>query len=65
MFTAEVIEVISAYKDAGLPPTVFAAAVPNNYGRAIGDVVESCWKDQIAMQQRAAAGKLEASVEEE
>jgi hypothetical protein len=43
MFTSEVLEVISGYKDAGLPPTVFAAAVPNNYARAVGEVVESCW----------------------
>jgi hypothetical protein len=52
MYTSEVLEVIAAYKDAGLPPTVFAAAVPNNYGREVGDVVESCWKDQMVAQQR-------------
>lgn len=64
MFTSEVLEVISGYKDAGLPPTVFAAAVPNNYSRTVADVVESCWKDQMVAQQRAAMGKLEASIED-
>ncbi|GBF88938.1 hypothetical protein Rsub_01437 [Raphidocelis subcapitata] len=64
MYTSEVLEVIAAYKDAGLPPTVFAAAVPNNYTREVADVVDSCWKDQMVAQQRASMGKLEASVEE-
>ncbi|KIY96402.1 hypothetical protein MNEG_11557 [Monoraphidium neglectum] len=64
MYTSEVLEVISGYKDAGLPPTVFAAAVPKNFESQLSDVVESCWKDQMVAQQRAALGKLGESIEE-
>jgi hypothetical protein len=53
LYTEELIDVIGAYKDAGLPPTVFSAAVPGNYdNRSIADVVEACWKDQMAAQRR-------------
>lgn len=54
MYGAEVIEVVSAYKEAGLPPAVFAAAVPNNYQRVISGLVEEVYADHNAMKQQAA-----------
>jgi hypothetical protein len=42
-------QVIGAYKDAGLPPTVWAAAVPNNYSRIVGDLMAEVQADNAAM----------------
>lgn len=58
MHAAEVMEVISAYKDSGLPPTVFAAAVPNNYQRVVGELVSEVIQDHSNMQKRKQEGNL-------
>lgn len=52
MYGSEVVEVVSAYKDEGLPPTVFAAAVPNNYSRIVKELVKEIWADHNTMRQR-------------
>lgn len=49
----EVVEIISAYKEEGLPPCAFAAAVPNNWERLVSDLVQSVWKDHQAMVREA------------
>lgn len=64
MYGSEVVELIAAYKEAGLPPCAFAAAVPNNYQRTVGDLAESVWRDQaalVAKQQLSAEGAAEDS----
>eukprot|EP00877_Chromochloris_zofingiensis_P001393 jgi/Chrzof1/11254/Cz05g29170.t1 len=49
MYGSEVVEVISACRDAGLPPCVFAAAVPNNWSRNVKELTEAVWRDHSAM----------------
>ncbi|CAL8466395.1 g5931 [Coccomyxa elongata] len=49
MSGAEVQEVISAYNDSGLPPTVWAAAVPANYQRTISVLLEDIYGDHNLM----------------
>jgi hypothetical protein len=34
---------------AGLPPCAFAAAVPNNWTRQLGELADAVWRDQAAM----------------
>ncbi|EFJ48983.1 hypothetical protein VOLCADRAFT_90363 [Volvox carteri f. nagariensis] len=53
MIGAEVVEVIAAYREAGMPPTVWAAAVPNNYTRVVRELVEEVHADNAAMMRRA------------
>jgi hypothetical protein len=45
---AQVMEVVAAYKDAGLPPTVFAAAVPKNWSRSVSALVAELYEDDTA-----------------
>ncbi|BDA51235.1 hypothetical protein COCOBI_18-1120 [Coccomyxa sp. Obi] len=52
MSGAEVQEVISAYNDSGLPPTVWAAAVPANYQRTVSTLLEDIYGDHNLMLQR-------------
>ncbi|KAL4439987.1 hypothetical protein ABPG75_002988 [Micractinium tetrahymenae] len=58
MYAAEVMETIAAFREAGLPETVFAAAVPNNYDRSLQELVQEVFADHQAMkrlrQQQAA-----------
>ena len=42
---------------AGLPPAVFAAAVPNNWGRPLAELVDDVCADHAAMQARAEGRK--------
>ncbi|GLC36474.1 hypothetical protein PLESTF_001264600 [Pleodorina starrii] len=65
MVGAEVMEVIGAYKDAGMPPTVWAAAVPNNYGRIVRDLVEEVHADNAAMVRRAQEAQAQQAMQEE
>ncbi|KAF8073213.1 hypothetical protein HT031_000874 [Scenedesmus sp. PABB004] len=63
MYGCEVTEVIAAYRDAGLPPCAFAAAVPNNFTRNVKELSEAIWRDHSAMlakqQQRRAGSSVE------
>ncbi|KAK9902767.1 hypothetical protein WJX75_005500 [Coccomyxa subellipsoidea] len=52
MCGAEVQEVISAYNDSGLPPTVWAAAVPANYQRTVSTLLEDIYGDHNLMMQQ-------------
>lgn len=65
MYGAEVVEVIAAYKDAGLPPTVWAAAVPRNWGRVVGELVEEVHADNAAMVRRAQEAAAQKALEEQ
>ena len=49
MFGSEVVEIVAAYKQTGLPPCIFAAAVPNNYGKVVGTLVKEVSMDHDAM----------------
>eukprot|EP00879_Flechtneria_rotunda_P027449 GHRR01029405.1.p2 GENE.GHRR01029405.1~~GHRR01029405.1.p2 ORF type:complete len:101 (+),score=25.37 GHRR01029405.1:460-762(+) len=49
MYGSEVVAFIASYREAGLPPCVFGAAVPNNWQRRVRELVNSMWKDQAAM----------------
>jgi hypothetical protein len=49
----QVMEVIAAYKDAGMPPTVFAGAVPNNWEAPLTLLVDELYKDAAAAAERA------------
>jgi len=40
---------LSLCAHAGLPPAVFAAAVPNNYGRVVRELLEEVQADDAAM----------------
>lgn len=53
MVLVQVMEVIAAYKDARLPPTVFAGAVPNNWESPLTSLVEELYKDAAAAAERA------------
>ncbi|PNH05255.1 hypothetical protein TSOC_008495 [Tetrabaena socialis] len=65
MFGSELVEVIGAYKDAGLPPTVWAAAVPNNYERIVADLAEEVFSDNAAMVRRAQEEQARRALEEQ
>ncbi|GAX77822.1 hypothetical protein CEUSTIGMA_g5265.t1 [Chlamydomonas eustigma] len=52
MYGSEVVEMVASYKEAGLPPCVFAAAVPNNYQRKVVDLVKEVYADHEAMTKR-------------
>mmetsp|Transcript_13434 Transcript_13434/g.38960 ORF Transcript_13434/g.38960 Transcript_13434/m.38960 type:complete len:96 (+) Transcript_13434:775-1062(+) len=54
MYQSEVIDVVSSYRASGLPPAVFAAAVPNNYGRVVRELLEEVQADDAAMRRLAA-----------
>jgi hypothetical protein len=49
MFGAEVVDVMGAYRDSGLPQPVWAAAVPNNYERVVSELVAEVHADNAAM----------------
>jgi hypothetical protein len=49
----QVMEVIAAYKDARLPPTVFAGVVPNNWEAPLSYLIEELYKDAAAAAERA------------
>ena len=49
---------------AGLPPTVFAAAVPNNVGRTIASLVEELQAEQGALAARMAEQQAAAAAEQ-
>ncbi|CAL5225992.1 g8794 [Coccomyxa viridis] len=51
MSGAEVQEVVSAYHDSGLPRSMWAAAVPANYDRSLGALVEDIYGDHQLMMQ--------------
>ena len=42
----------------GLPPAAFAAAIPNNWGREVGELVTAMWRDQAAMVSTISAAQL-------
>jgi hypothetical protein len=48
----QVMEVIGAYRDAPLPPTVFAGAVPNNWECPLDDLLRELYNDDAVTQQR-------------
>eukprot|EP00195_Chlamydomonas_chlamydogama_P005824 CAMPEP_0202903320 /NCGR_PEP_ID=MMETSP1392-20130828/23881_1 /ASSEMBLY_ACC=CAM_ASM_000868 /TAXON_ID=225041 /ORGANISM="Chlamydomonas chlamydogama, Strain SAG 11-48b" /LENGTH=256 /DNA_ID=CAMNT_0049590443 /DNA_START=161 /DNA_END=933 /DNA_ORIENTATION=- len=60
MYGSEVVEVVTAYKESGLPPAVFAAAVPRNYSRVVKELLSEVYADHMAMQQRVAQQRLAA-----
>eukprot|EP00892_Ulva_mutabilis_P009572 jgi/Ulvmu1/6988/UM033_0046.1 len=45
MYTSEVMEVIGAYRDSALPPTAFAAAVPNNWEKYLPALLKELFED--------------------
>ena len=49
MSAAEVMGVIGAYRDAGLPETVWAAAVPANFDRKVAALVDDIYGDHAYM----------------
>ncbi|GLI63778.1 hypothetical protein VaNZ11_006859 [Volvox africanus] len=65
MVGAEVVEVIAAYKEAGMPPTVWAAAVPNNYTRLVKDLVDEVHADNTAMVRRAQEAQARQAAQQE
>ncbi|GIL61439.1 hypothetical protein Vafri_15888 [Volvox africanus] len=65
MIGAEVVEVIAAYKEAGMPPTVWAAAVPNNYTRLVKDLVDEVHADNTAMVRRAQEAQARQAAQQE
>jgi len=54
MYDGEVIEVVSAYRESGQPPAVFAAAVPNNMDRQLLSLMAEVHREDAAMRQQAA-----------
>jgi len=57
MYSGEVIDVVGAWRDAGLPEPVWAAAVPGNYdNRTLAQLLEDVAADDAAMQARRAGG---------
>lgn len=47
------MEVIGAYRDAGLPPVAFAAAVPNNWEKQLQDLLNELLEDDAAAVRRS------------
>lgn len=54
MYTAEVVDIVSMYREEGLPPAVFAAAVPRNYGSQVAALVDEIYSDDAAAKKRDA-----------
>eukprot|EP01025_Chloroclados_australasicus_P068160 TRINITY_DN9457_c0_g1_i1.p2 TRINITY_DN9457_c0_g1~~TRINITY_DN9457_c0_g1_i1.p2 ORF type:complete len:231 (+),score=21.07 TRINITY_DN9457_c0_g1_i1:56-694(+) len=52
MYGSEVVDVIAEYKDQGLPPTVFAAAVPGNADSLVKDLVDELYDDDRFVKQQ-------------
>jgi hypothetical protein len=56
-YAGEVVDVIGAWREeGGLPEPVWAAAVPNNYDRVVGELVEAVAADDREMQARRQGG---------
>ena len=58
-YSAEVVDLIAAWREDASPPLpepVWAAAVPNNYDRAVGELVEAVVADDREMRARRAGG---------
>ncbi|KAG1665342.1 hypothetical protein FOA52_011756 [Chlamydomonas sp. UWO 241] len=64
MYQPELIDVVTSYRESGMPPAVFAAAVPNNYGRVLAGLLREVQADAAAMKQRAEQAAAEASEEQ-
>ena len=64
MYAAEVHEIISAYRDARLPPAVFAAYVPRNKDKCIADLVEEVYDDHLYMLRQRKAETKDGDVRE-
>lgn len=61
MYASEVVEVVSAVKEApGVPGCAFAAAVPRSWGRELGELVADVAADHAAMAARRAAAEAAA-----
>jgi hypothetical protein len=52
MYGSEVMEAIGAYREAGLPPAVFGAFVPNNASRIVSDLVQEISAEDAAMKKK-------------
>eukprot|EP00884_Botryococcus_braunii_P008590 jgi/Botrbrau1/17732/Bobra.0166s0152.2 len=52
MYAAEVLEVISCYKDSGLPATMWAGAVPGNWDRKVQTLISDMAKEEKLMKER-------------
>ena len=57
MYASEVHEIISAYRDARMPPAVFAAYVPRNKDKRLDDLVEEVYDDHLYMLQQQKSEK--------
>eukprot|EP00798_Chlamydomonas_sp_ICE-L_P010885 gene10885-17006_t len=54
MFGSEVIDIVTSFREFGLPPSVFAVAVPNNWSRVVEGLIKEVCADDAAMKQQAA-----------
>eukprot|EP00887_Chlorella_sp_A99_P001662 scaffold8.g1662.t1 len=52
MYASEVMEILALFRESGLAPVVYAAAVPNNWGRPLGELVADVCADHAAMAAR-------------
>lgn len=52
MYGSEVMEVVGGYREAGLPPAVFGAFVPNNANRIVSDLVAEISAEDAAMKKK-------------
>lgn len=56
MYSGEVMEVIAAYRDAGLPETLWGAAVPKNYSKVMRDLIGEMYGDYDYMVSKSTDG---------
>lgn len=54
MYGEEIKDIILAYTESGLPDCVWAAVVPNNIDRVLGDLVEEVNEEQVLMEAQLA-----------
>lgn len=62
MYASEIVEVISAYKENGLPATVFAAAVPKNYDHIVRELVDEIHNDHAYVAKQGLGARAAADI---
>lgn len=61
MYAGEVIDVVATIRESDLPDIAFAAALPKNWKRNLGELIQDVFADHSAMQSR----NIQVVVEEE
>lgn len=61
MYAGEVVDVVAMVRESNLPDIAFAAALPKNWGRNLGELIQDVCADHSAMKSRS----VQVIIEEE